>query len=168
MSDTSKTSSAPRHVTRAIVTKASDVFFLSEQDGEVPAGGHDGFGLYYHDCRYLDGYAIRFAGTTPNVLASTASRGGIAQFELTNKLLHIQERKTIPAQTFGMLLERAIDGDQLTVRDTITIENYDVRSHDLPLSLEFQSHFEDVFEIRGLHPKKIGRANKPEWAWRRR
>ena len=163
MSDTSKTSTAPRNVTRAIVTKASDVFFLSEQDGEVPAGGHDGFGLYYHDCRYLDGYAIRFAGTSPNALASTASRGGIAQFELTNKLLHIQERKTIPAQTFGVRLQRAIDGDQLTVRDTITIDNYDVRSHDLPLSLEFQSHFEDVFEIRGLHPKKIGRANKPEW-----
>jgi len=163
MSDTSKTSTAPRNVTRAIVTKASDVFFLSEQDGEVPAGGHDGFGLYYHDCRYLDGYAIRFAGTSPNALASTASRGGIAQFELTNKLLHIQERKTIPAQTFGVRLQRAIDGDQLTVRDTITINNYDVRSHDLPLSLEFQSHFEDVFEIRGLHPKKIGRANKPEW-----
>jgi glycogen debranching enzyme len=163
MSDTSQSSSAPRNVTRAIVTKASDVFFLSEQDGEVPAGGHDGFGLYYHDCRYLDGYAIRFAGTTPNALASSASRGAIAQFELTNKLLHIQERKTIPAQTFGVRLQRAIDGDQLTVRDTITIDNYDVRSHDLPLSLELQSHFEDVFEIRGLHPKKIGRANRPEW-----
>src|SRR5690348_13015616 len=142
MSETSKTSAAPRNVTRAIVTKSSDVFLLSEQDGEVPAGNQDGFGLYYHDCRYLDGYSIRFAGMAPNTLVSTASRGSIAQFELTNPDLHLQQGKTIPAQTFGVRLQRAIDGDQLTVHDVITVDNYDIVEHELPLSFEFQSKFE--------------------------
>src|SRR5579863_5479153 len=154
---------APRNVARAVVTKARDVFFLSEQNGELPADNQDGFGLYYHDCRYLDGYRIRFAGTSPNVLVSASNRGSIAEFELTNEQLHVPNSKSVPVQTFGVHLQRVIDGDQLTVHDVITIDNYDVQAHELPLSFDFESHFEDIFEIRGLHPKKIGRKNKPEW-----
>jgi glycogen debranching enzyme len=156
-------SAAPRNVARAVVSKAGDVFFLSERNGELPADNQDGFGLYYHDCRYLDGYRIRFSGTPPNVLVSAANRGSIAEFELTNEQLQVPDAKSIPVQTFGVHIQRVIDGDRLTVHDLITIDNYDVQSHELPLSFDFESHFEDLFEIRGLHPKKIGRENKPEW-----
>jgi glycogen debranching enzyme len=156
-------SAAPRNVARAVVCKAGDVFFLSERNGELPADNQDGFGLYYHDCRYLDGYRIRFSGTPPNVLVSAANRGSIAEFELTNGQLRVPDAKSIPVQTFGVHIQRVIDGDRLTVHDLITIDNYDVQSHELPLSFDFESHFEDLFEIRGLHPKKIGRENKPEW-----
>jgi glycogen debranching enzyme len=136
---------APRNVAKAVVTKAGDVFFLSEQNGELPANNQDGFGLYYHDCRYLDGYRIRFAGTPPNVLLSASNRGSIAEFELTNQQLQVPGgESTVPVQTFGVHLQRVIDGDQLTVDDVITIDNYDVQPHELPLSFEFQSHFEDI------------------------
>ncbi len=156
-------SPAPRNVARAVVTKAADIFFLSQKNGGLPADNQDGFGLYYHDCRYLDGYRIQFAGTPPNVLVSTANRGSIAEFELTNEELQVGEGKTVPVQTFGVHLQRVIDGTGLIVHDVITIENYDVKPHELPLSFDFQSHFEDVFEIRGLHPKKTGKQHKPEW-----
>jgi glycogen debranching enzyme len=163
MAQNHDSSAAPRNVARAVVTKAGDVFFLSEQNGELPADNQDGFGLYYHDCRYLDGYRIRFAGTPPNVLVSAANRGSIAEFELTNEQLHVSGGKTVPVQTFGLHLQRVIDAEKLTVHDVITIDNYDVQPHELPLSLDFESRFEDIFEIRGLHPKKIGKQNKPEW-----
>jgi glycogen debranching enzyme len=163
MTKNNHSSAAPRNVARAVVTKAGDLFFLSEQNGEIPANNQDGFGLYYHDCRYLDGYRIRFAGTPPNVLVSAANRGSIAEFELTNEQLQVPDKKTVPVQTFGVHLQRVIDGEKLTVHDVITIDNYDVQPHDLPLSLDFESHFEDVFEIRGLNPKKIGKENTPEW-----
>src|SRR5579884_1299592 len=163
MTQNHDSSAAPRNVARAVVTKAGDVFFLSEQNGELPANNQDGFGLYYHDCRYLDGYRIRFAGTPPNVLVSAANRGSIAEFELTNEPLQDPDGKTVPAQTFGVYLQRIINGEKLTVHDVITIDNYDVQAHELPLSLDFESCFEDIFEIRGLDPKKIGKQNKPEW-----
>jgi glycogen debranching enzyme len=163
MTHNDRPSAAPRNVARAVVTKAGDVFFLSEQNSEVPADNQDGFGLYYHDCRYLDGYRIRFAGSPPNVLVSAANRGSIAEFELTNEQLQLPGGKTVPVQTFGVHLQRVIDGERLTVHDVITIDNYDVQPHELPFSLDFVSHFEDIFEIRGLHPKKIGRENTPEW-----
>ncbi len=153
----------PRNVSRAVVIKAGDLFVLSDHSGAIPAGNEDGFGLYYHDCRYLDGYNIQFSGTTPNILVTTAHRGSMSEFELTNEDLHLAEQANVASQTFGVALRRIIHGDQLTVHDVFTIANYDVQDHDLPMSLSFHSNFEDIFEIRGLHPKKTGEANAPEW-----
>ena len=39
--------------------KDGDVFLVTNQNGNVPMKGPHGFGLYYHDCRFLDGYLLR-------------------------------------------------------------------------------------------------------------
>ena len=156
-------SNGPRNVAHAIVIKDQDIFLMSEHGGEIPAGNPDGFGLYYHDCRFLDGYELTIAGTTPNSLVSNSDRGSIAEFELTNEKLHLADGKSIQAQTFGIRLQRTIDSSENAVHDVFTVENYDVVDHELPLSLKFHSDFEDIFEIRGLHPKKVGRENEPRW-----
>ena len=163
MADSPENVNTPRNIARAVVIKAGDLFFLSEQNSEVPAGNQDGFGLYYHDCRFLDGYNIAIAGSSPNVLVSSADRGSVAEFELTNETIRLTDKNIIPPQTFGIALRRMLDGDEIRVHDLLTIDNYDVKTHELPLSFSFQSKFEDIFEIRGLHPKKIGRANEPKW-----
>jgi glycogen debranching enzyme len=155
--------SIPRNVARAVVIKDEDIFFLAEHDGGVPAGNQDGFGLYYHDCRFLDGYTLRIAGTAPNPLVSTADRGSIARFEFTNEKLKLDNENSIPEQTFGITLQRVIDSKERAVHDVFTIENYSVQRHEIPFSFEFESKFEDIFEIRGLNPKKIGRENNPRW-----
>ncbi len=154
---------APRNVSGAVVVKNGDIFFLSQHSGEVPHGNTDGFGLYYHDCRYLSGYEIRLAGTPPNALVSTAARGSIADFVLTNEKLQTGGHQTVPEQTFGITIERILDRERLTVHDLFTIEDYDIADHDCPIALQFHSDFDSIFEIRGLHPKKVGRAEEPEW-----
>jgi len=154
---------APRSVARAVVIKEGDVFFLAERSGAVPAGNQDGFGLYYHDCRFLNGYELRLAGTNPIALFCSSERGSIAQFELTNETLQLDGDTQVAQQTFGITLRRVIDGRDIAVHDVFTFENYDVQEHTLPVSFHFQSAFEDIFEIRGLHPKKVGKENKPEW-----
>jgi len=159
----SKCGTQPHNVARAVVIKEEDIFFLSERDGSVPAGNQDGFGLYYHDCRYLDRYEVQIAGTPSNALASTADQGSVAQFELTNESFHTPAGKSVSEQTFGISLQRMIDSKQLTVHDEWTVNNYDIAEHRLPLTFRFDSGFEDVFEIRGLHPKKVGKPNKPHW-----
>jgi glycogen debranching enzyme len=163
MAHASENTATPRNVARAVVIKAGDIFLLSEQNGEIPAGNQDGFGLYHHDCRYLDGYNIQFAGTAPNVLVTNAHRGSIAEFELTNEKLQVEGSKAVAPQTFGITLHRIIDSDHLAVLDVFTIANYDIEPHELPITLSFHSEFEDIFEIRGLHPKKAGQQNNPEW-----
>ncbi|HEU5415818.1 MAG TPA: glycogen debranching N-terminal domain-containing protein [Candidatus Angelobacter sp.] len=156
-------SAAPRNVARAVVIKNEDIFFLAEKDGGVPAGNPDGFGLYYHDCRYLDGYEVRIAGTMLNALMATADRGSVAEFELTNEQFGSSSGESIPQQTFGITLQRAIDSSECAVHDRWSVQNYDVKEHTAPLSFTFHSGFEDIFEIRGLHPRKIGKANQPRW-----
>src|SRR4051812_16900305 len=72
-----------RSIAGAIVVKDEDLFFLSERDGRVPLEGKHGFGLYYHDCRFLNGYELKLAGTRPSPLVATATRGFMATLELT-------------------------------------------------------------------------------------
>jgi glycogen debranching enzyme len=155
--------SLPRNVARAVVIKDEDIFLLAEHDGGVPQGNQDGFGLYYHDCRFLDGYELKIAGTPPNALVASSEKGSVAEFELTNEQLDLGNGKSVARQTFGLKLQRAIDSQACAVSDHWTVTNYAVEQHNLPLSFGFHSGFEDIFQIRGLHPKKVGKENKPRW-----
>lgn len=161
MSTNDRIVAAPCNVSRAIVIKQDDLFLLCEPSGEIPLGNQDGFGLYCNDCRFLNGYELRIDGTRANVLAYGAERGSSARFEMTNEKL--ERGDPARAQTFGLKLERKLDGSTMCVDDVLTIENYDVKQHRLPLSFRFTSAFEDIFEIRGLHPQKVGREKKPRW-----
>src|SRR5690349_9837615 len=56
---THKKPSQVESIADAVVIKDEDIFFLSAPDGQVPLRGRHGFGLYFHDCRFLDGYELR-------------------------------------------------------------------------------------------------------------
>jgi glycogen debranching enzyme len=73
----------------------------------------------------------------------------------------------INEQTFGISLKRILDADELAVHDVFTVQNYDVTEHKLRFCLQFHADFEDIFQIRGLHPKKLGKVKHPEWRDRR-
>jgi hypothetical protein len=92
---TQGTSSITRGISDAVVVKSENVFFLSEPDGNVPLAGSHGFGLYYHDCRYLNGYELKLADAQLNVLVSDAAQGFAAVFEMTNPELQIGEGEHI-------------------------------------------------------------------------
>jgi hypothetical protein len=117
----------------------------SQVTGRNP--NEDGFGLYYHDCRYLSGYEIQMAGTRPNVLASNSDQGSMAWFELTNVKLDFKSGRIIPAQMFGIsLLGRLADSESAAVHDTLIVTKYDAETQELPLSFRMQAGFEDVKE----------------------
>ena len=96
-------------------------------------------------------------------MGSSAERGGIAQFELTNEKLQLHPGQFIPEQTFGITLQRVIDSAECAVHDRLTVHNYSLSKHQLPLSLKFNSDFEDVFEIRGINAKTVGHKDPAEW-----
>ncbi|MGO8794907.1 MAG: glycogen debranching N-terminal domain-containing protein [Candidatus Sulfotelmatobacter sp.] len=154
---------APNNVARAIVIKDEDLFLLCEKTGDIPRGDPQGFGLYYHDCRYLNGYEVTFAGSPLNALESTSESGFMAEFVLTNPELKQSGGCPLKKQSVGIHVQRIIDSAHLCVQDVITCTNYTTAPLKLPLSFSFDSDFEDVFEIRGFHPGKIGRSKKPRW-----
>lgn len=161
---TQGTPSITRSISNALVMKNANVFFLTQPDGDVPLSENHGFGLYYHDCRYLNGYSLKIANSSPTVLVSSALTGFSSVVELTNPEIKVKEGVHIQRETIGIRWERVLDGDQKTLLDTLTLQNYSLEDATFPLSLSFQSHFEDVFSIRGLLQMQPGKNLAPRWA----
>lgn len=150
-------------ISEAIVIKDQDVFLVVQQDGDIPLGDHHGFGLYYHDCRYLNGYELRWAKAQPDLLASTAERGYMADLYLTNPDIRMPDGKLIRKEQIGVHWSRICDGESRILSDELHFENYSMESVEFPITLAFQSKFEDIFEVRGAEPETRGQLHDPEW-----
>ena len=57
-------------LTEQLVLKEGDVFFVSQETGDV--SGNTGLGLYYHDMRYLSILNFKVNGRMPEVLNFSA------------------------------------------------------------------------------------------------
>ena len=151
-----------RGIAHALVLKQGDLYFLCEQDGSVPLRGEHGCGLYYHDCRFLDGYEWQFGGVKPDMLASTATSGFKAIVELTNPDFK-SDRRLIRKEQLGIKWERILDDSSQALYDTVTFSNHGLETVQLPLQFTFQSKFEPVFSVRGLLGTKLGKLRPPFW-----
>ncbi|MNR92116.1 Amylo-alpha-1,6-glucosidase [compost metagenome] len=158
-----KAPSIVRSIANAVVIKSEDLYFLAEPDGNVSLNEGHGFGLYYHDCRYLNGYTLTINGTRPNVLASIATEGFRSVFELSNPELAAQDGKAIAKEMLGITWSRLLAHEDRALHDRIEVRNYDNRDHDLRLAVAFESHFEDIFTVRGLLPEQVGKLLEPHW-----
>jgi glycogen debranching enzyme len=156
-------SSVTRSIADAVVVKAGDLFFLSEPNGRVPLGDTHGYGLYYHDCRFLNGYELKLASTDPDLLAATADRGFMSIIELTNPDLKTAHGQLIRKEQVGITWERTLDTEPLALLEELTCQNYGVERIELPLALTFQAAFEPLFAVRGLLAEKRGTARPPRW-----
>jgi glycogen debranching enzyme len=155
--------SITRSISNALVQKNENIFFLTQPDGNVPLSENHGFGLYYHDCRYLNGYELKLADTPPTVLVSSAITGFSTIVELTNPEIEIKEEAPIERESVGIKWERILDGKQNILLDALTFHNYSMKEITFPISLSFRSHFEDIFSIRGLLQEQPGKILAPIW-----
>ncbi len=149
-------------ITHAVVIKEGDLFFLSEPDGSVPLSEGHGFGLYYHDCRFLNGYTLRMGGQKAEALVANAERGAMARLGLFNPELR-WDSQTLPKHQVEIRWSRAISSKHLALLDTLTLHSLTAEPVSLPITLSFQSGFEDIFAIRGLFQGKRGTLHAPEW-----
>ncbi|CDX26417.1 putative Amylo-alpha-1,6-glucosidase [Mesorhizobium sp. ORS 3324] len=147
----------------AITVKNLDLYYVVAADAQIPLKGEHGFGLYFHDCRFLSGYRMALAGSAPIVLATTGQKGYAALFELTNPDLQIDQGQSIPKDELGIRWERILDAGQTCVREVMTIQNFGHQAHSLPLTLHFRAGFEDIFYVRGLVQQDPGRPERAAW-----
>ena len=87
----------------------------------------------------------------------------MAEFELTNRDINPSGNDPIKKQSLGIRWQRIIQASKLSVQDVITCTNYTIGPLYLVLSFVFAADFEDIFQIRGLHPTKIGKRKAPAW-----
>ena len=143
-------------IAKAIVLKHGNLFFLTPPEGEVPFTRDHGYGLYYHDCRYLNGYELLFGDEHPESLAAQAAEGGRAVFQLTTPDFCGFDGRTIHRETVGLKWERIIDSDLCVLHERLEIQNFGYEPIAFPLVMRFRAGFEDVFEIRGLIRERKG------------
>lgn len=160
---TKQRASITHSISEAIVVKDGDLFFLSEADGKVPLKGAHGCGLYFHDCRYLNGYEMRLAEADLDVLSASAEAGDRAVHELTNPDLDLGNGRLLQKEELGVKLQRVVDGSRTVLHDEVSVQNFAPQTVELPLALTFRAVFEDLFEVRGLLAERLGHPRPPRW-----
>ena len=157
------TPSMVRSISEAIVIKDSNLFFLSHSDGSVPFQLPHGFGLYYNDCRYLNGYSLRLGDTEPYSLVSNAFREFMAVLQLTNEEFEGVNGQIVPKEQLGTKWKRVISGRTLTLNDSFTFQNFGLEPLTFEASFRFRAAFEDVFSVRGFCSEIATAQVPPRW-----
>ncbi len=153
----------PTNIANAVVIKDEDVFVLCQNDGSIPLENAQGFGVYYHDCRFLNGYELTIGDSRLNALASNSEHGSMAEFDLTNRDLKSSTGTKLDKQSLGINWQRIIQASKLSVQDAVSFTNYTVEPVEFVVSFVFQADFKDIFQIRGFHPTQIGKKKAPAW-----
>jgi glycogen debranching enzyme len=161
------TPSVTQGIADAIVIKAENVFFLTDPSGCVPIAPGHGLGLYYHDCRYLRGYELLLGKEPPAVLAAATDAGGqVSVLELANPDLHLAHHKLLPREMTGIRWTRTLRGDPPCLEDSLEFRNLGLEAVTLPVTIEFDAQFEDLFAVRGLFKQTLGKRHAPVWRGR--
>lgn len=155
--------STVRSISDAVVIKDGEPFFLCPPDGQIPADGDHGYGLYQHDTRFLSGYEVRIHDVVPDSLAATAAAGTTAVLELTNPAIHLENGRTIGKARLEVRWTRALDGAKGELRDTVEIRNHDSDDVGLNIRIALAAGFQDIFEIRGLIAPSRSTRHEPSW-----
>lgn len=158
------TPSITASIADAVVIKRANIFFLCATDGSVSFETDHGLGLYYNDCRYLNGYQLTVAGVPGRSLIATAAEGYRALFELSTPDIELPNGETVEKESIGVRWEHLLDGDAHALHDRITIRNFTLERRTLPLVLRLRAEFEDVFLVRGMLPPEGERqSSEPRW-----
>lgn len=154
--------SSTSSIAQALSIKDEELFLLTDPNGNVPLRRNHGFGLYYHDCRFLNGYVLSFGGEAPQLLSANPAFGYLVDMQLTNAGINAEPRP-IPAESVACDWRRVVDQDGLVLSEQFCFRNFGSEDVVLPLEFAFQSDFDDVFAVRGLvHPPRHGHC-PPRW-----
>ena len=151
-------------IAHAVVLKDDDLFFLCQPDGTVPLELNHGFGLFYHDCRYLSGYDVRLGGKKPDSLVWNADSGVKAVLALSNADIRTLDGRRLDKHSIEVKWERVVDGVRLALFDEVTFTSLTSREVSFSFALTFLASFEDLFAVRGWAQKRHGRVHPPVWS----
>ena len=157
------TQSEPAKIRRnddAVVLKDRDIFMLADPTGDIPFELPHGYGLFYRDCRHLDGLTLTVSGRRPTLLSAIGIRGFEAHHHLANPEIGKNGRKGVPRNTVGITRRRVLQGN--LVRETQIVHNYGRHAVELAIELRFRARFEDVFVVKGFVQRPRGRLQPVE------
>jgi glycogen debranching enzyme len=142
--------------------KHDDTFAVFDRLGDIrPFGVQGAQGLYYEDTRHLSLLRMRMNGQRPLLLSSTVRQNNImlavdlmspdvssnGELLIAHGALHVLRSKFLWA---GACYEH------------LRISNYGMSAVEAELTLDFDSDFVDLFEVRGSRRERRGVVHEPE------
>jgi glycogen debranching enzyme len=146
----------------AIVLKSGNLFLFTDANGTLPLTENHGFGLYYQDCRVLNGLEMRLSGQAPVFISASASTGNTAELTFTNPKIPGIDGRSIPEQILSIQCHRFIEGDPPAIHERLVFENPTQQDVGLNVSLTFRPSFDDILAVRGF-PQHLGNLFDPIW-----
>lgn len=140
------------------VIKENDLFFLTDENGNIPENHPYGPGLYTKDTRFLSKFDLKINGEDPILLASESDKSYFTEMILTNP--HMEEDGEVKLWRESIEIKRKrfiYDG---VLYETITVKNYNPKPTSFGISLHLDADFKDMFIIRGFQNGKTGQMEK--------
>jgi len=143
-----------------LVLKEGDTFVVLDRHGEIRTNGQAKEGLFHGGTRYLSKLTLGFGGQRP-LLLGAAVRGDNAAIvvNLTNPDLTDGGAIFVPRGTLHLSHTLVLVGGALHHR--LRVRNHSLAAVEVPIDLEFDADFVDIFEVRGTRRAKRGERLEP-------
>lgn len=145
-------------ISEHLVLKEEQIFVTSNSMGDMPSG--DSLGLYYNDTRYLSVYALTIEGQEPVLLSSSSEHNFMANLQMTNPALGLENGYTILPNTISLRRNRLVQGGML---ERVGLFNYNPFPVRLRLCVDLGADFRDMFDVRGFPRNGRGVIHEPYW-----
>ncbi|HZC16826.1 MAG TPA: amylo-alpha-1,6-glucosidase [Caulobacteraceae bacterium] len=137
--------------------KDGDAFIVADANGDI-LGAADGF--FDDDTRLLSRFRLLVGERSPSGLGSAVSRDNVAfTFHGANRPLPVMGQKATPPGVMHVERRRFLWDRRLYERVRVT--NHSLDDELLPLAIEFDADFRDMFEIRGVGRAAHGKLAAP-------
>jgi glycogen debranching enzyme len=129
-------------------------FLVSDRKGDIDASPDEPHGFFYRDTRFLSKWTLRANGAPLDALSTDDLTYFTAQFFLAPPSGSVHKNSTV-----SIIRKRSI-GDGF--HEDITVINHDVDTLEIELSLDADSDFADLFEVKDALAKKGERYHRLE------
>jgi glycogen debranching enzyme len=151
-------SGEPRVPLRLFALKYADTFIVADANGSVVG---EGDGMFREDTRVLSRWTLTLGGKKPALLSAAVSQDNILFVShLTNRPLPPLGGQSLPHGVIHVERQRLIFEGCLYER--VTLSNFGPGETQVPLELEFDADFRDMFEVRGVSRRARGEVLQPE------
>ena len=138
------------------VLKDGETFAMLDARGEICPETHQDSGIFHRGSRHVSRLQVRLWNQAPAVLSST-ERGEIG--------LHVSHLSAAPAARMGgdlpppgvVHLERSTVLTPTACLQQLTFTCYGPQAVLVPITLDFDADFRDIFEVRGMQRAERGR-----------
>jgi glycogen debranching enzyme len=146
---------------RTQVLKHGDTFGVFDRRGDIEPVGQGAQGLYHEETRFLSKLVLKLEGERPILLSSSVKEDNrLLSVDMTNPDILTDGTVVIPRGALHLSREKFLWN--ATCYERIRLTNYSLSPVSVRISLEVDSDFADVFEVRGIHRDRRGRYFEPE------